>query len=90
MIPHFPLPARARYVVLSGLMLATAILQPVSVFAHCECGSWSWGGGHNLLSINYDSNCSPFTGVARCDQWLERHVDAHLAQQGWQRLQSDG
>jgi hypothetical protein len=63
MLPRFPLALRARHLVVGGLMLAAALLQPAAASAHLEGGSWSWGGGHNLLWINYDNNCSPFTGV---------------------------
>jgi len=62
-MPHLALAGRLRYVLLGGLILAATVLQPVSASAHIEGGSWSWSNYHHLLWINYDNNCSPFTGV---------------------------
>jgi hypothetical protein len=63
MFGRFPLGIRAQHLALGGLMLIAAIAQPASALAHFEGDRWSWSNGHHLLWINYDNNCSPFTGV---------------------------
>jgi len=62
---HFAIPFHkyAGRAALGGLLVLAATLRPLAASAHFEGDSWSWGGGHNLLWINYDNNCSPFTGV---------------------------